>query len=280
MHFENHVLPDGRRLQREPEYGFLKVIPRPSAEELSNYYGNRYRPPVRPHDPAGRAAIVEGLHPIPGRVLDIGCGQAEILEVLVQKGWTAVGIEPSSTDAGIARSKGVEVVPEMLTPEVVARLGVFDAVLLVHVLEHLPEPEAMLKLVHGLLRPGGIFYCEVPNDFNLFQEVAVETQGLRPWWIVLPDHLNYFSISSLSHFIGGHGFEVCLKTTDFPVELFLLWGDIYLDNPAAARDMHSRRCRFEQVLREAGQSEFLARFYEKLAELEVGRQAIVGARRI
>jgi SAM-dependent methyltransferase len=173
----------------------------------------------------------------------------------------------------------VEVHQELLSDSLADRLGTFDAVLLVHVLEHLPEPERMLQLVRRLLKPGGIFFCEVPNDFNPLQEAAVSACGLKPWWIALPDHLNYFSISSLASFIEGHGFEVLLRTTDFPVEMFLLWGDVYIGNPEAGRQMHEKRCRFEEAMRRAGKEEVLRGWYERTAELNVGRQAIVCGRR-
>ncbi len=53
--WENMELPEGRRLVRDDLYGFLKVMPRPSDEELASYYADTYRNPCIPYDPEGQA---------------------------------------------------------------------------------------------------------------------------------------------------------------------------------------------------------------------------------
>ena len=277
--WEKMELPEGRRLIRDEVYGFLKVMPRPSDEEIALYYENAYCNPCIPHDPEGRADMVCDFASRPGRVLDIGCGRGELLEVFVHRGWEAIGIEPNREYALAARNKGIFVIEDVLTEQIVEQVDTFDAVLLAHVLEHLAHPEEMVSMIRRLLVPGGIFYCEVPNDFNTLQEVAVSVHNLRPWWIVLPDHLNYFSIKSLSEFIAGQGFEVVLETTDFPVEIFLVWGDIYVDNPEMGSWMHARRCAFEEAMRRAGKDKLLRDLYAAIAKLGIGRQAIVCARK-
>lgn len=277
--WEQWELPEGRRVVRDERHGYLKVVPRPSEDELRAYYASAYRNPCVPHDPDGRAELLSQCAPTLGRVLDIGCGAGEFLDVLKARGWETVGIEPGQAYAHQARQRGLEVVQERLTPALVPRLGSFDAVLLIHVLEHLPEPDAMVRMAWDLLRPGGVLLCEVPNDFNPLQEVAVAVQSLRPWWVALPDHLNYFSIDSLAAFITAHGFDVLLKTTDFPMELFVLWGDVYVDNPGVGKATHAKRCRFEQAMIQAGHQRLLREWYAKTAELGIGREAIVCARR-
>jgi len=278
-YWEKLELPGGQRLVRDEVYGFLKLTPRPSDGEVVSYYENAYRNPCIPHDPEGRADIVCEVVSELGRVLDIGCGAGEFLSSFASRGWETVGVEPGKQYAEKARGRGIEVVEEQLTDDLVKRLGTFDAVLLIHVLEHVPYPEDMLRMVYTLLRPGGIFLCEVPNDFNPLQEVAVAVHGLRPWWIAWPDHLNYFNISTLSSFIAGYGFDILLRTADFPVEMFLLWGDIYVDNPEVGSAMHAKRCRFEEAMRQAGKGKLLRELYNAIARLEVGREAIVCARK-
>lgn len=271
-------LPGGRRLVRD-ESGFLKIMPRPSDEEIDRYYANEYRNPCVSHYPEGQADLVCELSPRPGRVLDIGCGRGELLEIFMNRGWQVLGIEPNKEYASIARSRGIPVIETMLTDRVVEEIGTFDAVLLVHMLEHVKYPEETVSRVRSLLVPEGIFYCEVPNDFNALQEAAVSVYDLRPWWVAVPDHLNYFSISSLSAFIASQGFEVTLQTTDFPVEMFLLWGDIYVDNPEVGSWMHGKRCRFEEAMRQAGKGKLLRDFYAAMAKLDIGREAIVCSRK-
>lgn len=255
-------------------------MPRPSEEELESFYRKAYQNPCTPHDPVGRVDIICDLVPSAGRVLDIGCGSGEILIEFARRGWNTVGIEPGHRYAETARMQGIDVIERPLTRDLIKELGTFDVVVLAHVLEHLPDPEDMLHIVRDLLSSGGFFYCEVPNDFNPLQEAAVVVQGLRPYWITLPDHLNYFTIATLTSFVESHCFEVLVKTTDFPLEMFLLWGDIYVDNPEVGRMIHSQRCRFEDSLRRAGQEKLLRSLYSKIAELGIGREAIVCARKL
>jgi hypothetical protein len=75
------------------------------------------------------------------------------------------------------------------------------------------------------------------------------------------------------------GFDTVLETTDFPMEMFLLQGDVYVGNPEVGKAVHEKRCRFERALRESGYGGLLKDLYEKLAELGLGRQAIVCGRK-
>ena len=273
-------LPEGCSLERDDLYGYFKIMPRPTDDEIAEHYASAYENPCVPHDPAGQADLIEEFASSPGRVLDIGCGRGELLEVFKRRGWDVVGVEPGENAANLARSKGITVVEDVLTPDLLKQLGQFDVILLDHVLEHLAHPEQMVKMIHNLLVENGCFYCQVPNDFNQLQDVAVRIHDLPTWWITVPDHLNYFSIESLSGFIAGQGFEILAATTDFPVEIFLIWGDIYVNNPEAGSSMHARRCRFEENMKKAGKGKLLRDIYYELAKLGVGREAIVVARRL
>jgi SAM-dependent methyltransferase len=191
----------------------------------------------------------------------------------------AHGIEPGIQYAQAASRKGVRVVQSVLTEEIAAQLGMFDAVLLVHVLEHLADPEEMLQIAGRLLVPGGTLYCEAPNDFNELQEAAVSHYGMDRWWITFPDHLNYFSILTLGMLLETQGFDVLTETSDFPIELFLLWGENYVGNAPLGHWAHERRCWFEEALRDTGKGDLLRDLYRSLAELGIGRKAIICARK-
>ncbi len=272
-------LGEGRCLRRDPCFGFLRVEPVPTDEELARYYADRYRLTDPPHDVAGRMDLIASHHKKPGRALDIGCGEGEFLSALHSRGWNVTGIEPGERAAAKATQKGFPVHASLLTPELVHTLGTFDLVILAHVLEHVPRPEQWLGWIRDLLKPGGLFYCEVPNDFNPLQQAACHANGASPWWIALPDHLNYFSIESLARFIESFELEILDRTTDFPMELFLLMGEDYVSDPSQGKDVHRRRCRFEQAMRDAGQGDTLSSLYRQLATINLGRQAIVIARK-
>lgn len=72
----------------------------------------------------------------------------------------------------------------------------FDLVTSFFALEHVEKPVEFVESVHLLLKPGGTFYCIVPN-------VYANTADF-----VVADHVNHFSASSLRALLTNSGFEV------------------------------------------------------------------------
>lgn len=104
--------------------------------------------------------------PVPGRLLDIGCGNGRLLWLARQRGWTVQGLELSPEMARHAAERvGCPVLARdflQLEPEAAEREA-FDVVSLRHVLEHLPEPRRAMDRISALLRPGGLLLVEMPN---------------------------------------------------------------------------------------------------------------------
>jgi SAM-dependent methyltransferase len=274
------TLPEGRHLERDPDHGYLKIMPRPSSAELEAYYAGSYRPPQVSHDPARAVDLVEQVLPQPGRILDIGCGLGDFLAAFRNRGWHALGIEPGAGNCATCRERGLEVIEGFLDDDFASRHEEsFDAVLLESVLEHLADPDQMLRWIRRLIRPGGAFYCNVPNDFNALQLAKVRRDGGPAWWVAYPDHLNYFSHPSLVSLIRFHGFEPEVVTTEYPVEFFLLMGQDYTREPDLGKTIHSQRCQWEKALCDAGRKDLLNKIYAAYASLGIGRQALVVARR-
>ncbi len=59
--------------------------------------------------------------------------------------------------------------------------------------------------------------------------------------------------------------------------MFLLFGDVYVNNPELGKTCHNKRVRFEYLMKKHGKKEKLEKLYEHLAELDLGRQVIVFA---
>ena len=62
-----------------------------------------------------------------------------------------------------------------------------------------------------------------------------------------------------------------------PLELFLLFGDVYVGDGELGKNCHEKRVAFEDNLRRHGKSDTLNRFYTAMADLNLGRSAIVYA---
>ncbi len=217
----------------------------------------------------------------PGKhlILDVGSGPGFFLKCGTDRGWDALGIEPSRQAAEHGRSLGLTIVQQFLSEQNVDDFGLFDVVHMHEVLEHIGDPRQMLELARRLLKPGGILCVIVPNDYNPFMEVLRSALGFEPWWVAPPHHVNYFDVDSLQGLVKSSGFDLMHVTATFPMELFLLMGDNYVGNDEVGRRMHERRKRLEMALAKGGQSKLKNDIYANFAALGVGREAVVYARR-
>jgi SAM-dependent methyltransferase len=213
------------------------------------------------------------------RLLDIGSGPGFFLKTAAMRGWQVKGIEPSRQAAAHARALGVEVVEGFFNAASAPMLGRFDAVHLNNVLEHIPDPAALLTLAIGLLEPGGLLCVNVPNDFSPLQIAGRAAIGAGEWWIAPPHHLNYFDFESLARLLTRLGLETRERQTSFPMELFLMMGEDYTKDPALGRACHNRRKKFDMAFEAAGLKETRRAFYRAMAETGLGREAVIIAAR-
>jgi protoporphyrinogen oxidase len=95
--------------------------------------------------------------PDDARILEVGCGEGERLELLRrfgEKGWRLEGVEQRADSVRLARRSGLRVrlgtITSVKLPE-----GSYDLVLLVMALEQLDSPMEALARIRELLRPGG-----------------------------------------------------------------------------------------------------------------------------
>lgn len=97
-----------------------------------------------------------------GRVLDVGCATGAQLQAARERGWGTIGVEVSERAAAAARARGLEIVTGTLdTGELPA--SSMDAIVLSHVLEHVPDPVRLLRLCRRLLLPDGVVSLALPN---------------------------------------------------------------------------------------------------------------------
>jgi SAM-dependent methyltransferase len=100
--------------------------------------------------------------PAGARVLEIGAGDGGFVTRMRAAGMRAEGVEPSPSARERARRAGVELEAER--PDAA---GAMDAVVLWHVLEHLPDPAAEMRAARAQLAPGGRVLVAVPNLASL-----------------------------------------------------------------------------------------------------------------
>ncbi len=211
-------------------------------------------------------------------LFDIGFGYAQALLYFRDRGFEVSGLEPVTEAVEYARSKGLDVYNSGIEDFDCVEERRFDVVTLLNVLEHLRDPAATIQNIKSkLLKPGGLLIIDVPNEFNDFQTIANKEYGLNQWWVCPPNHINYFTSKSVKQLLVDCGYSIFHSEASFPLEIFMLMGDVYVGNGDLGKVCHNRRVRFEYLMRKHGKEKKLNKLYEALAELELGRQVIVYA---
>ncbi|MDA0660088.1 MAG: class I SAM-dependent methyltransferase [Planctomycetota bacterium] len=148
-------LPDRVELQayyaaqyREQYHG--QRTPRPHRVIRAWKAGQYYLKLLRPYLPAG------------GQVCEIGAGLGGNVKAFAMAGYRAWGIEPGHEYASYGR-RYLQADIRLGQLEELPRQNDLDAVLLIHVIEHLRSPRTALEHIHGMLRPQGQLYVECPN---------------------------------------------------------------------------------------------------------------------
>ena len=218
-----------------------------------------------------RYNLFENLLGYKGKILDIGCGPGFFLLEGKKKGWEVLGIEPSIKAAKYANSIGVKTITSSFDENIIKKLKKFDVVTIDQAIEHIYEPKETIKLIKKILNPKGLVMITAANDFSKFQEIATKGFGLKKWWVVPKEHINYFSHKSLQKLLVSNNFKIELLSSTFPIDIFLLFGENYIKNPKKGPIVHSKRKKFEFLLDKfyPGLKEDI---YKKLSELGIGRE--------
>ena len=127
-------------------------------------------------------------------------------------------------------------------------------VLVNNVLEHVLDPDAMAISVGKLLAPEGVARIAVPNDGSWLHELLINSGRVEAdFYVGPPDHLQYFTIPSLTRFLERHDLKVIEMIGEFPIDLFLLNDDSnYMRDRPKGRNCHFARVDFELGLWDQG----------------------------
>jgi trans-aconitate 2-methyltransferase len=165
------------------------------------------------------ASLVELLSPQPGeRILDVGCGTGRLTAQIADAGADVVGVDASPAMVDEAR-RNFSGRPRLRfdvadartlaeAAELAADVGRFDAVFSNAVLHWVRPPEAAVRSIRKMLRPGGRFVAEFGGRGNCAQVIAAlrstltEFSGverLPPWY--------YPSIAEYAALLEQEGLE-------------------------------------------------------------------------
>ncbi|MBW1713150.1 MAG: methyltransferase domain-containing protein [Deltaproteobacteria bacterium] len=263
--FQNKLRDRRYNIIKDPEYGYLRADPLPTPEEVDRFYKDEFYTKLKKFRESDLKTQTEQKEYFDWRWQDI--------HRVIQK-----GMEVAPEAVKYAREQGLDVrqggVDDI--PSVKRR---YDIVLILDVLEHLINPaEAVLNIRKHILKPDGLLVIDVANDYNEFQLTANELYDLDEYWVVPPLHLNYFTSQSIQEMVAKCGYETFFCESSFPLEMFLLFGDVYIGDGQLGPKCHQKRVSFERALRNSGRGELLHKFYEALAGLSLGRQVVLHCR--
>lgn len=122
----------------------------------------------------GRLKLLENLK-LGKMVLSVGCGTAVELKLLKDRGFIGLGLDPERRFLLEGKKKDTaDGFVQAIGENVPLRDDCLDLVLLLEVLEHVIDPEVVLKEISRILKPNGILFLTVPNKFYIF-----ETHGIQ-----------------------------------------------------------------------------------------------------
>jgi SAM-dependent methyltransferase len=140
----------------------------------------------------------------PGLLLDIGCANGAFIKAAIGEGWEGCGIELRKSSAQLARSVGLKIYTEPLEKLALAG-GVYSAITLWQVLEHLADPQTVLQECNRIMKLGGVLAFSTPNIKSIGWLV------LKEYWPAIDPgaHCNLFDSANLERLMNRFGFSKC-----------------------------------------------------------------------
>jgi len=195
------------------------TYPRPNSEKLAQYYqSSEYYSHMdesktffsRVYGMVRNIALVMKRKQIQkitnsrsGKILDIGCGTGEFLNVMQISDWEVKGIDASETARKIAFDKynlsvdGIEAISALES-------DYYDIITMWHSLEHVPDPSLYLKNIKRALKQQGLLLIALPNN------ESYDADHYQEAWAAydVPRHLYHFSSASITNLLGLFDFQL------------------------------------------------------------------------
>lgn len=174
-----------------------------------------------------------------GRLLDIGCGNGKFLLRMRELGWQCRGLDFSAEAVAACRLHGLEVTQGDLASAAFPDNS-FDVVTARHLIEHVPDPLALLREIARILKPGGSLYIETPNTGALLRS------RFGIYWFAndAPRHLILFSAETLTQAAARCGLDpAAIETSASPKVLLNS-----LDYRAGRGGLSSKRSHLRRAL--------------------------------
>lgn len=274
---------------------FMHTDPLPSFDDVSTFYGDDYYEEIKPEMLSDyeeslawfnqmyddRLILFEDELNKKSRLLDIGAGAGYFLKRSVEKGWEYYGIEASKAACSYAKKYNDIIIDNNLVENVPnEKIGKVDAINMSEFLEHVLDPAYVIKKCYELLNQEGIMFIMVPNEFNSLQILSNKLfPDTADYWVVPDHHYNYFTKKSMTQLLESNGFEVFNCEVSFPIEALLASENNYIKDRQVSKSFYKGIKQFELNLVNNNMRKLKRDIYSKFAELEIGRDLMIYARK-
>lgn len=252
--YTHQITDDAFNVVRCRKCGIVYVNPRPTEDEIHQYYPEEFYDiningeellKTKQRQLLLKYQYISDLQP--GVLLDVGCQKGEFMYFMQQKGWHVRGCDFSSKPPNVF---GLDIFYGDFDLAGYSENS-FDLITLWAVLEHVYNPEEMLKKLNRLLKPGGSIVMLVTNFYSLPASLMRHDD--------VPRHTTLFSKKTLAQMLKQAGYLPDFFR--FNSELFggtnrgvfnylikLLWGE-KIENIVASNRRPERQHEFFAQLR-------------------------------
>lgn len=189
---------------------WLPAVP----DDLPAYYPDDYHPSIADGrlEPAAdaeqeRVALVRE-HVEPGPLVEIGPSRGAFAVAAMRAGFDVTALEMDAACCRDLERRGVRAINTAAPQDALPALAPSVAAVMWHVIEHLPDPWAVLRAVAANLRPGGVLALATPNP----QSLQFRLFGAR--WVHLdaPRHLTLIPLRALCEEAAALGLRLARAT--------------------------------------------------------------------
>jgi len=139
-----------------------------------------------------------------GHVVEVGSGMGFLLKKFVDAGWTATAIDPwPELTSFTERYHGFPTISDTLEGAKLEPESA-DLLIILHVIEHVPNPSETLAEIMRILKPGGHLVLETPR----YDTLTYKLLGRRERSLRMDGHIYFYTDETLSQTIEKANFKI------------------------------------------------------------------------